>query len=51
MAGDNTEAAVRAFVQALTLAPGLESRMRLVMIGDGPLRAQSGALLGLQLII
>ena len=35
----------RAFVQALTLAPGLESRMRLVMIGDGPLRAQVQAIL------
>jgi len=29
-----------AFVQALTLDPGLQHRMRLVMVGDGPLRAQ-----------
>ena len=35
----------RAFVQALILAPQLESRMRLVMIGDGPLRAQAQAIL------
>lgn len=35
----------RAFVQALALSPGLRSRMRLVMIGDGPLRAQAQAIL------
>lgn len=35
----------RAFVQALELSPGLRDRMRLVMIGDGPLRAQAQALL------
>jgi glycosyltransferase involved in cell wall biosynthesis len=29
-----------AFVQALTLDPDLQHRMRLVMVGDGPLRAQ-----------
>lgn len=28
----------RAFVQALTLAPALAPRLRLIMIGDGPLR-------------
>jgi sugar transferase (PEP-CTERM/EpsH1 system associated) len=35
----------QAFVQALTLAPDLQQRMRLVMVGDGPLRAQTQALL------
>jgi sugar transferase (PEP-CTERM/EpsH1 system associated) len=35
----------RAFVRALELAPELKERLRLVMIGDGPLRAQSAALL------
>lgn len=35
----------RAFVQALTLAPELRARMRLVMVGDGPLRAQAQAVL------
>lgn len=29
-----------AFVQALALAPTLKQRLRLVMVGDGPLRAQ-----------
>lgn len=31
----------RAFVHALTASPGLSRRLRLVMIGDGPLRAQA----------
>ena len=35
----------RAFVHALELSPHLRSRMRLVMIGDGPLRAQAQAVL------
>ena len=35
----------QAFVQALTLAPQLRARLRLVMVGDGPLRAQSLAIL------
>ncbi|WP_326539092.1 TIGR03088 family PEP-CTERM/XrtA system glycosyltransferase [Pseudorhodoferax sp.] len=30
----------QAFVQALQLAPALRSRLRLVLVGDGPLRAQ-----------
>lgn len=30
-----------AFIQALTLKPQLKSRLRLVMVGDGPLRAQA----------
>ena len=34
-----------AFVQALTLAPQLHTRMRLVMVGEGPLRAQAEAIL------
>lgn len=34
-----------AFVQALVLAPKLRSRMRLVMVGEGPLRAQAQAVL------
>jgi sugar transferase (PEP-CTERM/EpsH1 system associated) len=34
-----------AFVHALTLAPELKRRMRLVMVGDGPLRAQAKAVL------
>lgn len=34
-----------AFVQALVLAPQLRSRMRLVMVGEGPLRAQVKAVL------
>jgi sugar transferase (PEP-CTERM/EpsH1 system associated) len=36
---------VRAFIRALAIAPELRERLRLVMIGDGPLRAQSLALL------
>ena len=35
----------QAFVQALTLAPQLRARLRLVMVGDGPLRAQCLAVL------
>jgi len=35
----------QAFVQALTLAPELQPRMRLIMVGDGPLRAQVQVLL------
>jgi len=35
----------RAFVLALQRQPSLRSRLRLVMVGDGPLRAQSQALL------
>jgi len=34
-----------AFVQALALAPELQSRIRLVMVGEGPLRAQIQAVL------
>lgn len=34
-----------AFVQALILAPQLKSRLRLVMVGEGPLRAQAQAVL------
>ncbi len=34
-----------AFVQALILAPQLTSRLRLVMVGEGPLRAQAQAVL------
>jgi sugar transferase (PEP-CTERM/EpsH1 system associated) len=34
-----------AFVRALELQPALRSRLRLVMVGDGPLRAQAQALL------
>ncbi|MHB1200798.1 MAG: TIGR03088 family PEP-CTERM/XrtA system glycosyltransferase [Polaromonas sp.] len=34
-----------AFVQALALAPELQARMRLVMVGEGPLRAQAQAVL------
>ena len=34
-----------AFVQALTMAPALQHRMRLVMVGDGPLRAQAQTVL------
>ncbi|MDO8770442.1 MAG: TIGR03088 family PEP-CTERM/XrtA system glycosyltransferase [Burkholderiaceae bacterium] len=36
---------VHAFVQALTLAPELQPHMRLVMVGEGPLRAQAQAVL------
>ena len=35
----------RAFIRALEIEPGLGAHMRLVMIGDGPLRAESLALL------
>ena len=35
----------QAFVQALTLAPQLRARLRLVMVGEGPLRAQCLAVL------
>jgi sugar transferase (PEP-CTERM/EpsH1 system associated) len=35
----------RAFVQALTAAPALRATLRLVMVGDGPLRAQAAAVL------
>lgn len=35
----------RAFIRALELKPDLGARLRLVMIGDGPLRAESQALL------
>ncbi len=35
----------RAFIRALELAPELKSRLRLVMIGDGPLRAEAQGLL------
>ncbi len=35
----------QAFVQALALAPELTERLRLVMVGEGPLRAQALALL------
>ena len=34
-----------AFVQALALAPELKPRMRLIMVGEGPLRAQAQAVL------
>ncbi|OGA98610.1 MAG: sugar transferase, partial [Burkholderiales bacterium RIFCSPHIGHO2_12_FULL_61_11] len=34
-----------AFVQALALAPELQQRMRLIMVGEGPLRAQAQAVL------
>jgi len=35
----------RAFVRALDLAPDLRPRLRLVMVGDGPLRAEAAAIL------
>ncbi len=35
----------RAFIRALVIAPELKDSLRLVMIGDGPLRAQSQTLL------
>lgn len=35
----------RAFVLALQMAPGLAASLRLVMVGEGPLRAQSQAVL------
>lgn len=34
-----------AFVMALQLAPGLRERLRLVMVGDGPLRAEARVIL------
>lgn len=36
---------VKAFILALTMAPDLKKYLRLVMVGDGPLRAESLALL------
>jgi sugar transferase (PEP-CTERM/EpsH1 system associated) len=35
----------RAFIRALELAPGLRPRLRLVLVGDGPLRQACAALL------
>ena len=35
----------RAFIRAVELQPALRSRFRLVMVGDGPLRAEAQALL------
>ena len=35
----------RAFIRAVELQPALRSRLRLVMVGDGPLRAEAQALL------
>lgn len=35
----------RAFVHALELDPSMKARLRLVMVGDGPLRAQAQAVL------
>lgn len=35
----------RAFIRALEIAPEFKDRLRLVMIGDGPLKAQSQSLL------
>jgi sugar transferase (PEP-CTERM/EpsH1 system associated) len=35
----------RAFVRALQLQPALQARLRLVLVGDGPLRAQAQGLL------
>lgn len=35
----------RAFIRALAVAPGLRQHLRLVMVGDGPLRAQAQAVL------
>lgn len=35
----------RAFIRALEIAPELRSRLRLIMVGDGPLRAEAQALL------
>ena len=35
----------RAFIRALQLEPALRERLRLVMVGDGPLRAEAQALL------
>lgn len=36
---------VRAFLRALALAPGLRAQLRLVLVGQGPLRGQCEALL------
>lgn len=36
----------QAFVRSLEIQPALRARLRLVMVGDGPLRAQSLAILG-----
>ncbi len=36
---------VRAFIRALQIAPELQSRLRLVMVGDGPLKGEAQALL------
>jgi glycosyltransferase involved in cell wall biosynthesis len=36
---------VRAFADALKLQPGLQARLRLVIVGDGPLRSQTLELL------
>ena len=38
-------ALARAFVRALVLQPSLRERLRLVMVGDGPLRAEAQSLL------
>lgn len=35
----------RAFVRAIAIAPQLKARLRLIMVGDGPLRAQALAVL------
>lgn len=32
---------VQSFIQAIALEPGLKSRLRLVMVGEGPLRAEA----------
>lgn len=36
----------RAFVRAIEIAPGQRERLRLVMIGDGPLKEEAQAILG-----
>ena len=41
----NQVSLARAFVRALELEPMLRTRLRLVMVGDGPLRAESQAIL------
>jgi len=41
----NQVSLVHAFVRVLELDPTLRTRLRLVMVGDGPLRAQSQAIL------
>ena len=38
-------ALVRAFIRALELQPALRDRLRLAMVGDGPLRAEAQAML------